>query len=85
MLDVTYSEAALNQMKALPVRDRKNLRDKIALFAADPGKAFGFVRKLKGRPERRIRHGQWRALVAADHDKGLLLVIEIGHRREVYR
>ena len=66
-------------------RARRRGFEKIAIYAADPGKAFGFVRKLRGRPERRIRHGPWRALVVADHDEGLLFVIEIGHRREVYR
>ncbi len=84
MLNIAYSEAALKQMMRLPKKDRLALDAKINRYAAEPGKTFGFVKRLKGRPETRIRHGVWRALVLPEHDAGFLYVIDVAHRREVY-
>ena len=84
MLNISYSEAALKQMMRLPKKDRLALNAKIHRYAAEPSKTFGFVRQLRGRPETRVRHGEWRALVLPDHDAGFLYVIDVAHRREVY-
>ena len=84
MLDIAYSESALKQMMRLPKQDRLALDAKIHQYAAEPSKTFGFVKRLTGRPETRIRHGVWRALVLLEHDAGLLYVIDVAHRREVY-
>ena len=43
------------------------------------------VKKLKGRPAWRIREGDYRVIYEI-HDRELqILVITVGHRREVYR
>jgi len=42
--------------------------------------------KLAGESERfRIRQGAYRIVYALDDDRRIVLVIKIGHRREVYR
>ena len=41
--------------------------------------------KLSGRPAWRIRVGSYRIIYEIHDDKLLVLVVTIGHRREVYR
>ena len=84
MQTIAYSEDAPKQMMRLPKKHRLALDAKIHQYAADPSKTFGFVKRLRGRPETRIRHGVWRALVLPEHDAGLLYVIDVAHGREVY-
>lgn len=41
--------------------------------------------KLSGRPAWRIRVGRYRVIYEIDDDRLVVLVVEIGHRREIYR
>jgi mRNA-degrading endonuclease RelE of RelBE toxin-antitoxin system len=41
--------------------------------------------KLTGRPESRLRVGDWRVLVRLDHDQLVVLVIHIRPRERAYR
>ena len=41
--------------------------------------------KLTGRPYWRIRVGDYRVLYRIEDDRLIVTVIEIGHRREIYR
>jgi mRNA interferase RelE/StbE len=40
---------------------------------------------LSGRDEYRLRVGDYRVLFEIEDDQLVVLVVEIGHRREVYR
>jgi mRNA interferase RelE/StbE len=42
-------------------------------------------KKLSGRPGWRIRVGSYRVIYEIHDDKLLILVVTVGHRREVYR
>lgn len=55
--------------------------DRLAEEPRPPG-----VRALKGRPgEMQIRVGDYRVVYTIHDDHLLVLVVEVGHRREVYR
>jgi mRNA interferase RelE/StbE len=41
--------------------------------------------KLSGSEQYRIRQGDWRAVYEIDDEKKTVVVVKIGHRREVYR
>ena len=43
------------------------------------------VKKLKGRDAWRIRMGDYRVIYEIQHRQLQILVITIGHRREIYR
>lgn len=42
-------------------------------------------KKLSGRPGWRIRVGSYRVIYEIHDDKLLILVVAVGHRREIYR
>ena len=61
------------------------IRDKVNQFANDPISLSNNVKALVGSPYIRMRVGDWRVIVSFDNGRMIILVIEVGHRREVYR
>lgn len=51
---------------------------------ADDGRLPG-REKLSGQEKYRLRQGDYRVLYAVDDDALQVMVVKIGHRREVYR
>ena len=75
---VTFTKAALKSLRKMPEKDSKALVAKLKIYA-ETGQ--GDVKKLQGRSEYRLRHGEWRALFEIDHG---VIVLRVAHRREVY-
>lgn len=63
-----------------PVRHR--LQGAIALLAQDPRPPA--ARALKGGPGLRVRVGDYRIIYTVDDEVLLVVVVTLGHRREVY-
>lgn len=63
-----------------PVRHR--LQGAIALLAQDPRPPA--ARALQGRPGMRVRVGDYRIIYTVADDVLLVVVVTLGHRREVY-
>jgi mRNA interferase RelE/StbE len=85
---IEFDEAAVRQFRKMPVREttriRDYLRDRIATLA-DPrqtGKSLNGARFGALWP---YRVGEYRILCELHDDRLVVLVVEIGHRREVYR
>ena len=85
MADIAYSNDALKALAKMPKRDAQRIMFKINDFAANPQGQHSWAPPLVGRPEHRIRQGQWRALVEYSQADDRLFVLDIGHRREIYR
>jgi mRNA interferase RelE/StbE len=87
MSSVTYSiqirQSAAKALKKLPKADRLNLTAAIDQLAINPG--VGSVLKGEFQGLRRIRVGQYRVVYEINDGELIVLVIRIGHRREVYR
>ena len=83
VLEIAYSAEALEALTRLPRSHRAGMVRKIVTFAVDPSGRHPFARSLKGRPGQvRVRQGDWRAIIAVDHDAGRLTVLFVRHRRE---
>lgn len=67
----------------IPVQDVKKIVAKIQKLADDPF-PINAVR-LKGRDEWRIRQGDYRILYIVEEEIVTVIVVKVGHRREVYR
>ena len=74
---------AQRALSALPQRDFERIRDAIFALADDP-RPPGCA-KLSGREAWRIRVGQYRVIYEIDDANRIVTVLDIGHRRDVYR
>lgn len=74
--------AAVRALKKLDPQIRDRVRGAIALLAENPRPPAS--RALRGRPGLRVRVGDYRIIYTIEHDVLLIVVITIGHRRDVY-
>ena len=74
---------AQRSLSRIAVQDRERISDAIRRLAEEP-RPHG-VKKLSGRDAWRIRVGDYRILYEIHNERLLILVIDIGHRREIYR
>ncbi len=81
---VAILPAALRQLSDLPKSDQRRLRERIDHLAIEPRPPG--VKVLQGkRGLLRIRSGDYRIIYTVEDDRSSVLVVKIGHRREVYR
>lgn len=74
---------AERQLEKLPADHFSRLRDAIRALAGEPRPAG--CRKLKGRDGYRVRIGAYRVVYAVDDREKTVTVLDLGHRRDVYR
>jgi mRNA interferase RelE/StbE len=75
--------SAAKELEALPAKDRKRVVTKIRQLASDPRP--GGTEKLSGQDKYRLRQGNYRVLYAVDDSHSEVVIVKIGHRRDVYR
>jgi mRNA interferase RelE/StbE len=74
---------AAKELEAVPLRDRRRLVPRIGRLASDPRPPG--CEKLTGAERYRIRQGVWRVLYTIADEVVTVVVVKVGHRREVYR
>lgn len=74
--------AAARALRKLDPQDRRRVQGAIALLATDPRPPG--ARALQGRPGLRVRVGQYRIIYTVADDVLLVVVVRLGHRRDVY-
>jgi mRNA interferase RelE/StbE len=84
---VTYSveilRCAQRQLAKVDRQDQPPIIAAIRALADDPRPPGS--KKLSGRPAWRIRVGVYRVIYEIHDDRLLVIVVTIGHRKEVYR
>jgi len=75
--------AAARQLRKLDPQTARRVQGVIALLADDPRPPAS--RPLTGRPVWRVRVGDYRVIYTIEDDRLVVVVITIGHRRDVYR
>ena len=80
---VEILRAAQQQLARVDRQDQLRIISAIAGLADDPRPPGS--KKLSGRPAWRIRVGVYRVIYEIRDERLLVLVVTIGHRREVYR
>ncbi len=80
---LTVKLSAIKELEDLPQKDLARVTGRIQTLAANlrpPG-----CEKLSGQERYRIRRGDYRILYEVDDSQQAVIVVKIGHRREVYR
>jgi len=81
---IELSPSAVRQLKKLDIAARRRIQAAIETLAGEPRPA-GAKKLVGGGGEWRVRTGDYR-IVYEIHDGVLLvLVVAVGHRREIYR
>lgn len=81
---VEIKRSAAKALKKIPKADQKRIADKIDSLAEDLPNPD--TTKMKGNnPFHRIRVGDYRIIYEIQEDVLLILVVKIGHRKDIYR
>jgi len=75
--------SAAKELEALPRKERRRVADRISHLAVDP-RPLG-SEKLSDEEKYRVRQGDYRILYSVDDADLSVVVVKIGHRRDVYR
>jgi mRNA interferase RelE/StbE len=79
-----YKKSVKKDLKQLPEAARKIVIEKILRLASDPRPAGST--KLRGSLDLyRLRHADYRVVYHIDDGQLIILVVKVGHRREIYR
>jgi mRNA interferase RelE/StbE len=74
---------AQKQLAAIPSPDFDTIEEQIKTLSENPRPAG--CKKLRGREGWRLRVGNFRVVYAIDDSAQSVLVLAVGHRREIYR
>jgi mRNA interferase RelE/StbE len=80
---IEFRPAALRDIREIDRSVQPRLQGAIALLAQDPRPPAS--RPLRGRPAYRLRVGDYRITYTIDDGILLIVVVTIGHRRDVYQ
>ena len=81
--DLLIKQSAGKELEKLPRKDRIRTSRKIQELAFEPRPSR--CERLSAEEKYRIRQGNYRVVYSIDDDKRVVLVVKIGHRKEVYR
>lgn len=79
---IEFKPSVWKDMDNIPKADRRKILRKIQTLAANP-RPHG-SQKLVGKERYRIRQGNYRILYSIEDDRLVVVVVKVGHRREVY-
>jgi mRNA interferase RelE/StbE len=75
--------AAILALKKIHPEDKERVQGAIALLGQDPRPPKAIA--LSGRPGYRVRVGDYRIIYTIQDDVLLVVVVNLGHRRDIYQ
>ena len=79
---VEFKPSVWKDLDDVPKADRRRILKRIQGMSDDP-RPFG-SQKLAGQERYRLRQGDYRIIYSIEDDRLMVIVIKVGHRREVY-
>ena len=81
---IEVKKSAAKALRKIPKADRKRIADKIDSLAESPPSPD--TTKMKGNnPFHKVRVGDYRIVYEIQEDVFLILVVKIGHRKDIYK
>ncbi|MDO8623420.1 MAG: type II toxin-antitoxin system RelE/ParE family toxin [archaeon] len=81
MFQVEFTETAKNFLKKLQKKDSDIILNKIYSLKDNP---FRFLKRLQGEKLWRLRIGDYRAVIDVIVSNNKIIVVRIGHRKNIY-
>ena len=82
MFKVIFDDKAVEFLEKLDKKNRKRIFNKIMATKADP---FRYFEKLVTKDYYKLRVGDYRVIADIDKNKVKILVLFIGHRKNIYK
>ena len=79
---VVLTTTSEKQLKKLETNIQERILDTLERIKTRP---YDFVKKLSGSSDYRLRVGDYRIIVKIINDQLIILVLEVGHRRNIYK
>ncbi len=83
LYQIAIERSVIKFLSRIPETDYHHIKAKIQSLATDP-RPNGSI-KLKGRNAYRVRQGDYRILYEIRDKALLIVVVTVGHRKEIYR
>ena len=80
--EVKWTKTSIDQLKKLDKTIAERIIDKVEKISEKP---FNFVKKLKKFNLFRLRIGDYRVIMSIEKEKMIIFVLEVGHRRVIYK
>lgn len=85
--ELAFRKSVAKDLRALPSQDVKRILQRIGALATEPRppgceKLSG---QERGQERYRVRQGSYRIIYAVEDSRLLVLVVKVGHRRDVYK
>jgi len=81
---ITLAPAAARQLRKVDPQARRRFQAALELLGLDP-RPPAATRLVGGAGEWRVRTGGYRIIYEIEDDQLLVLVLRVGHRREIYQ
>ena len=81
--EVVFKRSVAKDLRAFPKDDIKRVMERIHSLAEDPRPPG--CEKLSGLDRYRLRQGSYRIVYEIEDTRLVVLVVKVGHRRDVYR
>ena len=81
--ELVFKKSVAKDLRGFPKQDVKRIMQRIRSLADEP-RPVG-CEKLSGQERYRIRQGAYRVIYAIEDDRLIVLIVKVGHRRNVYR
>jgi mRNA interferase RelE/StbE len=81
--ELVFKRSVAKDLRAFPKQDVRRILARARALAEDPRPPG--CEKLSGRDRYRVRQGVYRIIYEIDDARIVVLVVKIGHRREIYR
>ena len=85
---LAYTEEALRFLETLPPKFQRQIKRRVESLLSNPNPPGSrIVRNVtdNGDPVRRVRQGDYRILYIVKRNPDQIIVLDIGHRKDVYR
>ncbi len=81
MYNIIFEKRALNDLNKLDNLDKKRIWDKLQECKENP---FRFLKHLEDMPGFKLRVGDYRVIIDVNISKNTLIVLKVGHRKNIY-
>jgi mRNA interferase RelE/StbE len=80
---VLIKTSAVKELKKIPKKQLQKITERIQTLSTDPRPPG--CEKLASQNAYRIRQGTYRIIYTIEDDQLIVLIIKVGHRRDIYR